>query len=159
VRRQLERTLWATAFLAVLLAPVLLAPVLHGPRAGDGSSLLSQLSVGMGLLATSMLAGGQFGFGFGEMIYAVNMLSLRQAVTPTDLLGRMDATIRLCFRGAMPLGALFGGAVGQTLGLRTAIACGVAGLIVTAVCIAMSPLRHLAHHATQEMDSAMRDER
>ncbi|MGH3842231.1 MAG: ferredoxin reductase family protein [Pseudonocardiaceae bacterium] len=55
MRRQLERTLWATAFLAVLLAPVLLAPVLHGPRAGDGSSLLSQLSVGMGLLATSML--------------------------------------------------------------------------------------------------------
>jgi predicted ferric reductase len=61
VRRQLERTLWATAFLAVLLGPALLAPVLHGPRggqtpaAGDGSSLLSALSVGIGLLATSML--------------------------------------------------------------------------------------------------------
>jgi predicted ferric reductase len=56
VQRQMERTLWATAFLAVLLAPVLLAPALHGPRTGDGSSLLSELSVGMGLLATSMLA-------------------------------------------------------------------------------------------------------
>jgi predicted ferric reductase len=55
VRRQLERTLWATAFLAVLLAPALLAPVLHGPRTRSGSSLLSELSVGMGLLATSML--------------------------------------------------------------------------------------------------------
>jgi 3-phenylpropionate/trans-cinnamate dioxygenase ferredoxin reductase subunit len=55
VRRHLERTLWATAFLAVLLAPVLLAPVLHGPRIRNGSSLLSELSVGMGLLATSML--------------------------------------------------------------------------------------------------------
>ena len=61
MRRQLERTLWATAFLAVLLGPALLAPVLHGPRAGqtsvasDGSSLLSELSVGIGLLATSML--------------------------------------------------------------------------------------------------------
>ncbi len=55
MRRQLERTLWATAFLAVLLAPVLLAPVLHGPGTGDASSLLSQLSVGMGLLATSLL--------------------------------------------------------------------------------------------------------
>ncbi|HWR47759.1 MAG TPA: ferric reductase-like transmembrane domain-containing protein [Pseudonocardiaceae bacterium] len=55
MRRQLERTLWATAFLAVLLAPALLAPVLHGPRTGDSSSLLSQLSVGMGLLATSLL--------------------------------------------------------------------------------------------------------
>jgi predicted ferric reductase len=67
VRRQLERTLWATVFLAVLLVPVLLAPVLHSPRtdilspapparpATTGSSLLSELSVGMGLLATSML--------------------------------------------------------------------------------------------------------
>ena len=55
MRCQLERTLWATAFLAVLLAPALLAPVLHGPRTGDSSSLLSQLSVGMGLLATSLL--------------------------------------------------------------------------------------------------------
>ncbi|MGH3827998.1 MAG: ferredoxin reductase family protein [Pseudonocardiaceae bacterium] len=60
MRRQLERTLWATAFLAVLLAPVLLAAVLHGPRTGVAqpvarSSLLSELSVGMGLLATSML--------------------------------------------------------------------------------------------------------
>ncbi len=50
MRRQLERTLWATAFLAVLLAPVLL-----GVRTGDDSSLLSQLSVGMGLLAVSFL--------------------------------------------------------------------------------------------------------
>jgi predicted ferric reductase len=55
VRRQLERTLWATVFLAVLLAPVLLAPLLHGPRTRNGSSLLSELSVGIGLLATSML--------------------------------------------------------------------------------------------------------
>ncbi|MBV9139785.1 MAG: ferric reductase-like transmembrane domain-containing protein [Pseudonocardiales bacterium] len=55
MRHHLERTLWATAFLAVLLAPVLLAPVLHGPRIRNGSSLLSELSVGMGLLATSML--------------------------------------------------------------------------------------------------------
>ncbi|MGH3719711.1 MAG: ferredoxin reductase family protein [Pseudonocardiaceae bacterium] len=60
MRRHLERTLWAAAFLAVLLAPVLLAPVLHTPRTGvlspaEHSSLLSQLSVGMGLLATSML--------------------------------------------------------------------------------------------------------
>ncbi|HEV7450167.1 MAG TPA: ferric reductase-like transmembrane domain-containing protein [Pseudonocardiaceae bacterium] len=51
MRRQLrERTLWATAFLAVLLAPMLLSL-----RSGDDSPLLSQLSVGMGLLATSFL--------------------------------------------------------------------------------------------------------
>ncbi|MGH3936998.1 MAG: ferredoxin reductase family protein [Pseudonocardiaceae bacterium] len=50
MQRLLERTLWAMAFLAVLLAPVLLSV-----RTGGDSSLLSELSVGMGLLATSML--------------------------------------------------------------------------------------------------------
>ncbi|MGH3964547.1 MAG: hypothetical protein ACRDRY_15040, partial [Pseudonocardiaceae bacterium] len=51
MRWELERTLWGTAFVAVLLAPVLL-----GLRTGGGSSLLSELSVGMGLLAISFLA-------------------------------------------------------------------------------------------------------
>ena len=55
MRRQLERTLWATAFLAVLFAPALLAPIVYGPRMGGSSALLSGLSVRMGLLATSML--------------------------------------------------------------------------------------------------------
>lgn len=50
MRRQLERTVWAAAFLAVILTPVL-----DGLRTADDSSLLSDLSVGMGLLATSML--------------------------------------------------------------------------------------------------------
>lgn len=50
MRRRLERVLWGTAFLAVLLAPVLL-----GLRTGGGSSLWSELSVGMGLLAVSFL--------------------------------------------------------------------------------------------------------
>ncbi|MGH3785633.1 MAG: ferredoxin reductase family protein [Pseudonocardiaceae bacterium] len=50
MRRQLERTVWAAAFLAVILTPVL-----DGLRTADDSSLLADLSVGMGLLATSML--------------------------------------------------------------------------------------------------------
>lgn len=55
MRRRLERALWATAFLAVLMAPVLVAPLSRDAQAAQGSSLLSQLSVGIGLLATSML--------------------------------------------------------------------------------------------------------
>ncbi|MGH3906635.1 MAG: ferredoxin reductase family protein [Pseudonocardiaceae bacterium] len=50
MRRHLARTLWATAFIGVLLAPLLL-----GLGAADRFSLLSQLSVGMGLLGTSVL--------------------------------------------------------------------------------------------------------
>lgn len=50
LRRLLERTLWATAGLAVLLVPVLL-----GLSRADHSSPLSELSVGMGVFATSLL--------------------------------------------------------------------------------------------------------
>ncbi len=51
VRRMLERTLWATTGLAVILMPVLLGL----SRAGN-SSPLSELSVGMGMFGTSVLA-------------------------------------------------------------------------------------------------------
>ncbi|PZS38170.1 MAG: hypothetical protein DLM62_15200, partial [Pseudonocardiales bacterium] len=51
IRRMLERTLWATAGLAVLLMPVLLGL----SRPGD-SSPLPELSVGMGIFGTSVLA-------------------------------------------------------------------------------------------------------
>ncbi|MGQ0777894.1 MAG: ferredoxin reductase family protein [Pseudonocardiales bacterium] len=50
MRRHVARTLWATAFVAVLLAPLLL-----GLGTDDRSSLMSRLSVGVGLLATSVL--------------------------------------------------------------------------------------------------------
>lgn len=51
LRRLLKQTLWATAVLAVLLVPI---P--HGLGLG-GSSLLSQLAVGTGMMATSVLGG------------------------------------------------------------------------------------------------------
>ncbi|MGH3939961.1 MAG: ferredoxin reductase family protein [Pseudonocardiaceae bacterium] len=50
MQRHLARTLWAMAFVAVLLAPLLL-----GLGTEDHSSLMSRLSVGVGLLATSVL--------------------------------------------------------------------------------------------------------
>lgn len=50
MRRHLVRTLWAVAFLSALLTPLLL-----GLGTAERSSLVSQLSVGIGLLGTSAL--------------------------------------------------------------------------------------------------------
>ncbi|MGH3916754.1 MAG: ferredoxin reductase family protein [Pseudonocardiaceae bacterium] len=50
MRRHLARTLWATAFVVVLLTPLLL-----GLGASERTSLLSRLSVAVGLLAASVL--------------------------------------------------------------------------------------------------------
>lgn len=61
---------------------------------------------------------------FGGVTWNVVTVSLRQRITPDDLLGRMNATYRLLGWGTMPLGAVVGGLVAEWAGLRTAFAVG-----------------------------------
>ena len=56
-------------------------------------------------------------FDFGAVLWGINYLSLRQAITPDRLLGRMTATMRFLAVAAAPLGSLAGGV------LATASAC------------------------------------
>lgn len=70
------------------------------------------------------------------MITQVNVIaiSLRQALIPAALIGRVTAVHRVICWGVLPLGALLSGAAGQVLGVRAAIgACGAAVLIVAAI--------------------------
>ena len=62
------------------------------------------------LVSILMLAG--FLMGLGQVVYNVTQVSLRQAITPGRLLGRMNASMRFLVWGTMPIGALIGGAVG-----------------------------------------------
>lgn len=48
----------------------------------------------------------------------VMTVSIRQAITPDRLLGRITATVRFVIWGISPLSALLGGALGQWIGLR-----------------------------------------
>jgi MFS family permease len=59
--------------------------------------------------------------GFGIAIGVVASASLRQHVVPTRLLGRVTATYRLVVNGALAIGALLGGLVGEFVGVRFAI--------------------------------------
>jgi transmembrane secretion effector len=71
-------------------------------------------------------------FGFVSLVFYVNALSLRQTVTPHELLGRMTATYRFASWGVIPLGAFLAGTIGSLVGLRAALL--VASLIgVTAL--------------------------
>jgi MFS family permease len=60
------------------------------------------------ILAVSSSLGGAFNVVFG---------SIRQRIVPNHLLGRVMASFRVISWGALPLGALLGGIIGQTLGL------------------------------------------
>jgi len=81
-------------------------------------------------------------FDFGAVLYGINYLALRQAITPDRLLGRMTATMRFLTVAAAPLGSLAGGALATAIGLRaTLLTIGVLGLILVVAAVVWSPVR------------------
>jgi len=81
-------------------------------------------------------------FDFGAVLYGINYLALRQAITPDRLLGRMTATMRFLAVAAAPLGSLVGGALATAIGLRaTLLVVGGLGIALALVATAWSPVR------------------
>jgi MFS family permease len=93
-------------------------------------------------------AGGAF-VGFGVVVYNVTQVSFRQAVTPDQLLGRMNATMRFLVWGTIPLGGLAGGVLGEWLGIRTALLIAVIGGCLAFLPVFLSPLRTMRTLPTQ----------
>ena len=67
------------------------------------------------------IAAMQFVLFFGASLFNVNGPSLRQALTPSHLLGRVNASYRFLVWRTGPFGALLGGTLGAALGLRVAL--------------------------------------
>jgi MFS family permease len=94
------------------------------------------------LAATVLLALAMLVFDFGAVLYGINYLALRQAITPDRLLGRMTATMRFFTVAGAPLGSLAGGAIASAVGLRaTLLVVGGLGLARAIAAAAWSPVR------------------
>ncbi|HTR57880.1 MAG TPA: MFS transporter [Casimicrobiaceae bacterium] len=97
---------------------------------------------GSGWVATAALGAAMLVFDFGAILYAINYLALRQAITPDRLLGRMTATMRFLTVAAAPLGSLVGGAIATGVGLRgTLLTVGALGLALAVAAVLWSPVR------------------
>ena len=81
--------------------------------------------------------------GTALMVYNVNQQAIRQAVTPDRLLGRVQSGVFVLVSIAQVAGSLIGGAIGQSFGLRTAIAVGVVVSLSAALPSIFSPIRSL----------------
>ncbi len=81
--------------------------------------------------------------GISLMVYNINQQSIRQAVTPDRLLGRVQSGVFVLVALAQVAGSLLGGTIGQLAGLRTAIAIGVVITLTSALPSILSPLRKL----------------
>jgi len=89
------------------------------------------------------LGSGQLLFGAGLAVYGVNLLSLRQALTPARLQGRMHASVRFVVTGTISVGGLVGGILGERIGLRETLLIGAIGGCCGLGWLIRSPLRTL----------------
>jgi predicted MFS family arabinose efflux permease len=93
-------------------------------------------------IATIALGIAMLVFDFGAVLYGINYLALRQAITPDRLMGRMTATMRFCTVAAAPFGSLIGGALATGIGLRpTLLVVGALGLALAVGAMIGSPVR------------------
>ena len=149
--------IWAvggvSSFLGASLAPRFTLRIGFGPAMIVGlclfgiSDCLILLASGATLISGALLVGQQLGDGFYTM-YEINQVSLRQGVTPENMLGRVNATIQFVDLGATLLGSLLGGLLGELLGVRLVLALGAAGTLLSALMLALSPIRHLKEAPT-----------
>ena len=75
---------------------------------------------------------------FAIVVYNITQVSLRQAITPQRIQGRMNSVMRFLVWGTIPLGSLTGGALGSTIGLRETLFVGAAGVLLAGLPIMLS---------------------
>jgi len=106
------------------------------------ASLLPPLAHGPVALCAAILAVAQLG-DMAWSIYSINVLTLRQAIAPSHVLGRVNSAAQMTFRGVLPAGALLGGAIAEVTGLRVAMFVGACGFLLSTLLLICSPVRRL----------------
>jgi MFS family permease len=88
-----------------------------------------------------LIAIAQTLYGFGMGMQDPNEMGYRQAVTPREMLGRMNATIRSANRSMALIGSLLGGILAGVLGYRETLLLVVAVYVAAVAIIVLSPVR------------------
>lgn len=91
-----------------------------------------------------LAAASFFLFGAGPIVWVISSTTLRQAVTPEGLLGRVSALFLTANSGARPIGAALGGLIGASWGAEACIVVAGVGFLVQAAIILRSPVPALA---------------
>ena len=119
-------------------------------RFGVGPAIVLSIALGgiapflvasaTGRLAPTMLALGFAILGLSSVAYNVNQVSVRQALCPRRLQGRMNASVRFMVWGTLPLGGFLGGALGSTIGIRPTLWVAAVGQALAFLWLLPSPI-------------------
>ena len=96
-----------------------------------------------------VLLAGTLLFGIGGMAYNITQVSLRQAITPERMQGRMNASMRWIVWGTMPIGSLAGGAIATSYSIKTALWVGAIGGAFTFLPVLLSSVAKIGEMPKQ----------
>jgi MFS family permease len=114
----------------IILSSVIGGPMfLLVPFAPHGNAALT-------LLVPAFLVGG-----FTNVIYNIAQVSLRQAITPERIQGRMNSVMRFIVWGTIPVGSLTGGALATQIGLKETLIVSGIGCCLPFLPVLFSPVR------------------
>ncbi|MEO8074465.1 MAG: MFS transporter [Acidobacteriota bacterium] len=91
-----------------------------------------------------ILITAHFLLAFGIQIHGINLMSLRQSITPDRLQGRMNGSFRFVNVCMMMFGALFAGFLGEWIGLLNTLFIGALGMLLPFLRLIFSPVRSFA---------------
>jgi MFS family permease len=142
--------IWAVGGVTSMLGAIAAGPLAR--RLGTGPALalglfcssvgflLVPLARGATLLSGALLVGNQMITDPAHTVYEINQRSLRQAIAPDRVLGRVNASLEFVGLGANLLGALAGGWLGGKIGLRATLFAAAGGSLLAALWLFLSPV-------------------
>jgi MFS family permease len=78
-----------------------------------------------------------------NVIYNVTQVSLRQAITPERIQGRMNSVMRFIVWGTIPLGSLLGGVLASSIGVQETLIISGIGCCLPFLTVLFSPVRDI----------------
>jgi MFS family permease len=90
---------------------------------------------------------GQFLAG-ADMVFNIYLLSLVQAITPAEIMGRISGSALTIVWGTGALGAVVGGALGSVIGVVGALFASAAVTVAGSLFLAFSPIRSIREMPT-----------
>ncbi len=131
---------WVIGKVSPVVAPRFF--LIAGPASSVGTAAILLASGGSN--ATAMILVGFFVLGFGPSMWLVTQNTVRQVVTPRQLLGRVNSMIQTAIYGVRPLSAIGAGVIVETTSPRGAlVVVGMAFALSTAAAV-FSQLRSVS---------------